>query len=313
MAEEDIKSKTGSLKFLRAAEEASIRAKDLTARLITFSKGGKPVKSVISIEDLLKDSVSASLSGSDIDCKFSIPGDLSSVNIDQGQLKQAIYNIVINAHEAMAGEGTIKVDCENVTVGENYALTLKSGNYVKISITDQGTGIPEENLAKIFNPYFSTKDMGEVKGMGLGLSSCHSIVENHHGVITVESELGVGTTLSIYLPASDEKIVEPVPVWQPIPEKPVNGKGRVLLMDDEKMIRDYAVPLLSQSGMGGKEAIEKLLEIDPNVKAIVCSGYSDNPVMTDFFAYGFLGALSKPYTTGELSKALQDVLFQERK
>ena len=350
LAEEDIKSKNGSLKFLKAAEEASIRAKDLTARLITFSKGGEPVKRVVSIKDSLKDSVSTSLNGSDIDCKFSIPDELSNVNIDQGQIKQAFYNIIINAQEAMAGEGTIRVDCENVTIGENDALTLKSGKYVKISITDQGAGIPVENLAKIFDPYFSTKEMGEVKGMGLGLSSCHSIVENHNGLITVESELGVGTTLSIYLPASDKEIVEPEPVRQPIVEKPVTGKGKVLLMDDEKMIRDYAVPVLSQlgydaevskngteaidlykkameskepfdvvildltnqSGMRGKEAIEKLLEIDPNVKAIVSTGYSDDPVITNFLEYGFCGALTKPYTIGELSKILQNIILGEQ-
>lgn len=347
MAEEDIKSRTGSLKFLKAAEEASNRAKDLTARLITFSKGGEPFKRVVSIEDLLKDFVSASLSGSDMDCKFSIPDDLSAVNIDQGQMKQAIHNIVINAHEAMAGEGTIKVDCENVTIGENDVLTLKSGKYVKISITDQGTGIPEENLAKIFDPYFSTKEMGEEKGMGLGLSSCHSIVENHNGLITVESEFGVGTILSIYLPASDKEIAEPEPVRKPIPEKPVTVKGKVLLMDDEKMIRDYALPILSQlgydaevcsdgaeaieqykkamesdepfdavildltnqPGMGGKEAVKKLLEIDPDVKGIVSTGYSKDMVVDRFREYGFSGVLIKPYTVGELGKVLSEVLL----
>jgi len=349
LAEEDIKLQIGTSKFLKEAEKASMRAKDLTSRLITFSKGGEPVKKAASITDLVKDSVTSTLNGSDIDCEFSIPDDLSPVEIDQGQIKHVIHNIVINAREAMTGEGTIKVFYENVTIREKDALTLKDGRYVKISIEDQGVGISEEDLPKIFDPYFSTKEMGAEKGMGLGLSVCHSIVEKHNGLITVESELGTGTTLIIYLPASEKQIAELEPIKKPVPERPVTGRGRILVMDDEKMIRDFAIQVLNrigydaevskdgaeaielykkakesekpfdvvildltnQFGMGGKEAIQKLLQIDPDVRGIVSTGYSNDPVVTNFREYGFRCALTKPYTIDELSKALHEVISAE--
>lgn len=351
LALEDIKHEVGTSKFLKEAEKASMRAKDLTARLITFSKGGEPVKKVASIGELAKDSVSSSLSGSDINYEFFIPDDISLVEMDAVQMNQTLHNIVINAMEAMAGEGTIKIYCKNITINEKDNLSLKVGKYVKISIKDQGIGISEENIPKIFDPYFSTKEMGEQKGVGLGLTVSYSIVEKHDGLITVESELGVGSTFFIYLPASDKEIVELEPVRKSIPERPVTVRGKVLLMDDEKMIRDFALCVLSrlgydvevskdgaeaielykkakesrepfdmvildltnQFGMGGKEAIEKLLDIDPEVKGIVSTGYSDDPVVANFREYSFCGVLTKPYTTDELSKAIKDVFFQERK
>ena len=361
LAEDDIKPELGSSKFLKEAAKAAIRAKDLSARLITFSKGGKPVKKVAPIGELVTDSVNSTLSGSRIDYEFSIPVDLSPVEIDQGQMKQVIHNIAMNAQEAMtacavaaegrAGEGKIKVYCENITVGGKDALTIRDGKYIKISIKDQGGGIPEKNLPKIFDPYFSTKEMGTQKGMGLGLSTCHSIVAKHDGLITVESELGVGTTLALYLPASEKKIPEPEPTEEPLPERPVTGSGKILVMDDEEMIRNTARHLLSrfgydaelsrdgaeaielykkaktsgepfdavildltnQFGMGGREAIRKLLEIDPDVKAIVSTGYSHDPVVTEFWEYGFSGSLTKPYTIDELSRALSGVLSRDKK
>ena len=351
LAEDDIKPEIGTSEFLKEAKEASIRAKELTARLITFSKGGEPVKKVASIGELVKNSVNSTLSGSDINCEFSIPDDLSHVEIDQGQMKQVIHNIVINAQEAMTGKETIKIYCENVTVGEKDALTLKNGKYVKISIKDQGIGIPEESLMKIFDPYFSTKERGAEKGMGLGLSICHSIVENHDGLITAESKPGEGTTLYVYLPASDKEIEEMEPARKPLPERPVIGRGKVLLMDDEKMIRKFAIQVLSrlgydaevskdgseaiklykkamesgepfdvvildltnQFGMGGKEAIQKFIEIDPDVKAIVSTGYSDDSAVANYREYGFCGALAKPYTIVELSKTLHDLILGEQK
>jgi len=346
LVEGDIKPETGTLKFLKEAEKASLRARNLAARLITFSKGGEPVKKAIPIWKLVKDSVISSLSGTDINCEFSIPDDLSIVKTDETQMKQAIHNIVVNAQEAIAGKGVIKVDGENVTVVEKDSLPLKDGKYVKISISDQGAGIPEENLEKIFDPYFSTKEMGTEKGMGLGLSICNSIVEKHDGLITVESKLGTGTTFIINLPASDKEIAELEPIKKPVPEKPVIGRGKVLLMDDEKMIRDFAILVLNrlgydaevskdgteaiqlykkakesgepfdavildltnQFGMGGKEAIQKLIEIDPHVKGIVSTGYSDDVVVTDFKKYGFCGTLIKPYSIDELKNALNKVV-----
>ena len=351
LAEGNIKPKTGTSKFLKEAEKASIRAKELAARLITFSKGGEPVKRTVNIGELVKDSVNASLNGSDIDCEFSIPKDLSIVEIDEVQIKQVVHNIVTNAQEAMAGKGAIKIFGENVTHLEKGDLPHTNRKYVKISITDQGGGMPEENLTKIFDPYFSTKEMGTENGMGLGLSICKSIVEKHNGLITVESELGVGTTFALYLPASDEKIMKSEPVRKLISEKPVSGTGKILLMDDEKMIRDFAILVLNrlgyeaevsmdgaeaieqykkakesgesfdvvildltnQFGMGGKEAIQKLIKIDPDVKGIVSTGYSDDPVITNFKKYGFCGILTKPYTMNELSMTLKEIISMEEK
>jgi len=351
LADEDIKPEVGRSNFLKEAEKASLRAKDLAARLITFSKGGAPVKKVTSIGKLVKDSVISSTSGSDIGCEFSIADDLSIVEIDEAQMKQAIHNIAVNAQEAMSGKGAIQIYGENVLIGETDNLTLKNGKYVKITITDQGIGIPEENLTKIFDPYFSTKEMGADKGMGLGLSICHSIVEKHGGLITVESELGIGTVFFIYLPASEKAIAKLEPEREFEPEIPATGTGKVLLMDDEKMIRNFAIRVLNrigyesevsidgaeaielykkakesgdpfdavildltnQFGMGGKEAIEKLIEIDPDVKGIVSTGYSDDPVVTNFKKYGFCGTLTKPYSIDELSKALSDVISREKK
>jgi PAS domain S-box-containing protein len=192
LAKEKIKHDLGIFKNLHEVEKASMRAKDLAARLITFSKGGKPIKKVASIWDLVVNTVSASLRGSGINCEFSTPDDIFPVEIDASQIKQVIRNIVINAIEAMNGKGTIKVFFENAAVGEKDRLALKAGKYVRLSIKDQGIGIAQKNIAKIFDPYFSTKDMGADKGQGLGLATCHSIIKKHDGFITAESELGGG-------------------------------------------------------------------------------------------------------------------------
>jgi signal transduction histidine kinase/ActR/RegA family two-component response regulator len=353
IAKMDTKPGTKIFELLTEAENAGMRAKDLTARLITFSKGGDPVKERGSIGELVRDTVSSSLSGPDINYESSIADDLSLVEFDENQMRHVIHNIVINATEAMSGQGTIKVYCEDVDIGEKDGLALKHGKYVKISIKDQGPGIPEENLTKIFDPYFSTKEMGSDKGMGLGLAVCHSIVKKHDGLITVESELGIGTTfiiyLSVYLPTPEKEIKEPKPVKKAMREKPVTGGGRILVMDDEDMVRDVFAAMLSKLGyevevavegseaiemykkakesgksydgvildltnkigMGGKEAIKKLLGVDPGIKAIVATGYSNDPIVTKFREYGFCGALTKPFFMDELSKAVKEVLDEK--
>ena len=346
LAKMDIRPDSKVFELLNEAEKAALRTKELTARLITFSKGGEPVKEDVSVAGFLKDSVSSALSGSDIDCEFSMSDDLWHVEIDVNQAKQVIHNIVVNARDAMSEEGSIKVYCVNTDVSVEEGLTLKEGKYVKISIQDQGAGIVKENLSKIFDPYFSTKGMGSKKGMGLGLAVCHSIVKKHAGLIAVESELGSGTTAHIYLPASEKEIKEPVPVKKPIAERPMTGKGKILVMDDEEMVRDVSAALLAkfgyevelaidgveaiefykkakesgqpfdavildltnQLGMGGVEAIKKLLEIDPGIRGIVATGYSNDPVVTNFRAYGFCGAMTKPFTLYELEKGLEEAL-----
>ncbi len=347
LAKDKIKHDLGILKNLQEIEKASLRASDLAARLITFAKGGNPIKKVASIGELVKNAVSASLKSSGIHCEFSIPDDLFPVEIDALQIKQVIRNIVLNATEAMNGVGIIKVSCENAAVCEKDRLPLKAGKYVLLSIKDQGSGIAPKNLAKIFDPYFSTKDMGADKGQGLGLAACHSIIKKHDGYITAESELGVGTTLIIYFPASEKEIETLQPMQKSLPETPMIGIGRILAMDDEKMVRDLIEQMLSQfgydvtlaqdgaeavklyrnamesgkpfdavildltvkNGMGGKYAVQKLLEINPHVKSIVSSAYFNDPVMTDFKKYGFAAALPKPYMRKDLSDTLSKVLM----
>ncbi|MBL7177914.1 MAG: PAS domain S-box protein [Desulfobacteraceae bacterium] len=349
IAQMETKPGTKAFELLTEAENAGMRAKGLTAKLITFSKGGDPFKQEVSIGEFVKDSVSSALSGSDIDSEFTIPDDLWPVNIDEVQMKHVIHNIVTNAVEAISGQGTIKVSCENVEIGEKDGLTLKAGKYVKISLKDQGYGIPEENLSKIFDPYYSTKEMGTDKGMGLGLSISHSIVKKHGGLITVESELGVGTTFFICLPESDLGLRNAglgLERKLRTKKKPIIGKRKILVMDDEEMVRDVTAAMLSKIGyevelakegseaiemyikdkesdqsydgvildltnkigMGGKEAIKKLLEIDPDVKAIVSTGYSYDPIVTKFREYGFCGALTKPFSMDELGKTVRKVL-----
>ncbi len=348
LARMEMKPGSKGFKNLVEAEKASIQTKGLTARLITFSKGGGPIKETVSIGDLVKNSVGFSLKGSGIDARFSIPADISPAEVDEDQMKQVIYNIVTNAQEAMVGQGTINVSCENVNIGGKDALTLKDGKYVKISIKDQGVGISEEDLIKIFDPYFSTKDMGTQKGMGLGLAVSDSIVKQHKGLITVESELGTGTTLYIYLPASVKEIVEAAPVKKPAPEISVTQGGKILVMDDEELLRDVTKALLTRLGynaevavegveaiemyrkamesekpfdmvildltnkvgMGGAETMAKLLEIDPAVKAIVATGYSNDPIMSNFREHGFRGALPKPFTLDQLKTALQAAIAE---
>ena len=346
LARMEMKPGSKGFKNLIEAEKASIQTKGLTARLITFSEGGEPVKETVPIGDLVKDSVGSSLKGSNIICRFSIPADISPAEVDEDQMKQAIYNIVTNAQEAMAGQGRINVSCENVNIGEKDTLILKDGKYVKISIEDQGPGIPDKDIAKIFDPYFSTKDMGTQKGMGLGLAVSDSIVKQHDGLITVESKLGTGTTFSIYLPASEKEIVGATPVKKPIPEISATQGEKILVMDDEEVVRDVSYALLThlgyeaavavdgveaielykkamesekpfdmvildltnKIGMGGAETMVNLLEIDPDVKAIVASGYSNDPIISNFRKHGFRGALPKPFNLDKLKTALQDAI-----
>ncbi len=335
-------SKPGDKAVLRLdeAEKASLRAKDLTQQLLTFAKGGAPVKKTVSIADVLRDSAKFALRGSNVRCRFEIADDLCALEIDEGQISQVIHNLMINACQAMPDGGTIKVEAENATVWpeQDANSTLAAGRYVKLSVTDEGHGIPQEVLPKIFDPYFTTKK----RGSGLGLATSYSILKNHDAMITVESEIGIGTTFHIYLPVSAHKR----PVKERAKDKPIRGNGRILVMDDEEMLRNFVGELLDllgydvnfaadgqetldaycrarqegtpfdcvlmdltiPGGMGGREAIQKLLEIDPSVKAVVSSGYSDDPVMADFKNYGFCGVVAKPYDAEQLSEVLHRVI-----
>jgi PAS domain S-box-containing protein len=323
---------------LSEAEKASLRARDLTHQLLTFSKGGEPVKKLSSIAEIIKDAAGFALRGTNVTCEYLLPADLRPVEIDEGQISQAVNNLVINAVHAMPGGGAITISAENAAIRPESGLPLNEGAYVLIKIRDTGIGIPKEYLPMIFDPYFTTKK----KGSGLGLAVTFSIIKNHSGHITVESEPGIGTIFGIYLPASDRELVRDV-----VPEERIlKGKGRILIMDDEEIIRDVAGAILQEAGyevffagdgeeavgmykegresgrgfdlvimdltvpggMGGKETIQKLMEIDPQVNAIVSSGYSNDPIMADCCRYGFKGIVTKPYQAKALVEEVRRVI-----
>ena len=326
-------------KRLIEAERASMRIKDLTQQLLTFSRGGAPTLQVTTIGDILQDSATFVLRGSNIRCEFSIPVELWPVNVDEGQISQIINNLVINADQAMASGGTVKMTAENVVIRAEHGLPLKDGGYVKISIQDHGIGIPEADLPKIFDPFFTTKQQGN----GLGLATCYSIIQKHNGHIAVDSQLGVGTAFHIYLPAFPEEIVKEKDEAR---VEAIIGEGGVLVMDDEQHIRDLVSDMLQRigyevttatdgaeaielykeamesgnpfdavimdltipGGVGGREAIQRLVEIDPEVKAVVSSGYSNDPVLASPAEYGFRGVIAKPYETREVHEILHRVI-----
>jgi PAS domain S-box-containing protein len=329
---------------LSKAEKAAMVARNLANKLITFSRGGEPLKKKASIPRVLRESTELALSGSNIEYVFSIPDKLHMLEFDENQINQALQNIIINAKEAMPQGGEVQVIAENIFIDEGEVPNLKAGQYVKISIRDQGKGIPEEHLERIFDPYFSTKERGAQKGMGMGLSISYSIIKRHNGQTTVESILEKGTTFAIYLPAvRAEDGVSEVDIEERRDADRVSKK--ILVMDDEQMVLDVAGQMLNRlgyeiefaengkeaiekyerakdsgepfhalildltirGGMGGVEAIEKLLAIDPGVKAFVSSGYSDDPAITGYDAYGFCGALTKPYSFKKLGQALSKI------
>lgn len=327
--------------MLNDAEKVAFRAKRLTEQLLTFSRGGTPVKKTVSITGLVQDTASFALRGSNARCEFSIPDDLWPVEADEGQISQVINNLVINAQQAMPEGGTVKIKAQNTYLDETCALPLKKGRYVQITIQDYGAGIPKELLQKIFDPYFSTKE----KGRGLGLAASYSIIQKHDGYIDVESQPGVGTMFHVYLPASQKNVAEySEDEARDLPSE----KGKILVMDDEDIVQNvarqmlqylgYTVELATEGtqaielykkakeagnpfdavildltvpgGMGGKETIGELLDLDPQVKAVVSSGYSDDMVMSEYRKYGFHGVIAKPYSIQELRDVLRKAINQ---
>jgi PAS domain S-box-containing protein len=325
--------------LLTEAEKGSIRAQGLTQQLLTFSKGGAPLLKTMSLDNVLMESATFALSGSNVKCEVNILPDIWPVEMDEGQISQVINNLIINADQAMPDGGRLRISCENVEIGADSSLSFEEGKYVKISIKDDGVGIPADHIERIFDPYFTTKQ----KGSGLGLTGAHSIIRKHQGRITVQSALGKGTTFHIYLPASGKAPERTTKAQQS--GQLFIGAGRVLVMDDEEPVRKVAGVMLSRlgyeavyasdgeeaircytearaqgkpinvvvmdltvpGGMGGKEAIRKLHDIDPDVTAIVSSGYADDPIMANFGDYGFKAAVSKPYGMQELSETLRKV------
>ncbi|MCP4671459.1 MAG: response regulator [Desulfobacula sp.] len=351
LAEDNLQNGNLASENLKEAENACLSAKKLTKKLITFSKGGSPVKEKTSIDNLVRNVVIAAFEKSDVHPVFSIPNDINPIEVDINQIKQVVNNITVNAKEAMNNKGVFKVYFENIDITKKDNLALASGKYIKLSFKDNGTGIPKQNINKIFDPYFTTKEMSVQKAQGLGLSICHSIITSHNGLITVKSEPETGTTFIIYLPALISKepdLQKPAekPVAETSAKQPDTIKSKILLMDDEKSIRDimgqtikrlgYEVEtciegtkaveiyteamesnkpfdavildLTNQFGMGGQEAMVKLLEIDPDAKGIIITGYYNDQVVTNYKAYGFSGFLTKPAVRDELSRVISKVI-----
>jgi chemotaxis response regulator CheB/nitrogen-specific signal transduction histidine kinase len=328
---------TDTYKGLAEAEKACLRAKGLTQQLLTFAKGGAPVTKTISIAELLRDTVRFALHGSNVRCEISFPSDLKPVEVDEGQISQVINNLIINAQQAMPEGGMITITGKNVRIETDQGLPLPAGDYIILSVDDQGTGIPKEHLAKIFDPFYTTK----AKGSGLGLATSYWIIKKHNGYIMAESEPDAGTTFFIYLPASGQPL-SAVPLEE---SAPLVGEGKILFLDDEPSIRQFIGKMLTRFGyevecvqdgneaiecyrkakethrafdvvvldltipgsLGGREVLQRLREIDPQVKAIVCSGYSNDPVLSDFKTHGFYERVAKPYQIEELSKKIMAV------
>ena len=327
-----------AFKLLKGAEKASLRARDLTQQLLTFSKGGEPVRKVEAISEIIRESAEFILSGGKIHCEYLFEEDLWPVRIDTGQISQVVQNIIINSMHAMPLGGKIFIRCSNVDNKDNQIPSMARGEFVKISIKDEGPGIPKELQDRIFDPYFTTK----AEGSGLGLALTHSIVTKHQGYIEMNSG-DWGTEFILYLPALPGSILEKSEEFK-VDSHSIHGN--ILIMDDEVMIRDIAGDLLTHlgfdvttvsngeeavgvyrerlnskvpfdavimdltipGGMGGKDAIQKLLDIDPNVKGIVSSGYSNDPVMAEYERYGFVGMVHKPFEVEELLQILHKVI-----
>ncbi len=322
---------------LERTEKASMLAKNLTQQLLTFSKGGEPITTVTAIPELLEEATDFSLRGSKVKCRYQMAEDLLPVEVDKGQLSQVAQNLAINASQAMPEGGILTIKATNITIADHDIYNLPAGPYIKVTFQDQGSGISKENIAKIFDPYFSSKKTGS----GLGLTISYSIINNHGGLLTADSSPGQGATFTIYLPAAKKTSVAKHTIEEPT----ALPTGRILILDDDEIVLDVlkemlnalgcpndeamdsqeAITLYSNAmtngkpysgvimdltipgGLGGKETLDKLKEIDPEVKAIVSSGYANDPIMANFKKHGFCGVVPKPYKVEDLRKALSSL------
>ncbi len=320
------------------AEKASLRAKDLTSQLLSFATGGIQVRKVVFIREFLQDLLGLSAHSGDNTCEVTIPENIWAVDIDEGQVSQALTALLRHARQSTPQNGRIKISAENMNISRTSALPLREGRYTMIAIEDQGEGISEAELQTLFDPFSS----GDMNGTGLELASAFAIVQKHNGHITAESRFGIGTTFRLFLPAVQEK-----PQVTPEPGAVQSGRrGKILVMDDEEivrvvverlllqcgfetelakdgaeMLRRYReakeagkpfdaviLDLIIQNGMGGQEAMKNLIDYDPGVRVVVSSGFSNNPIMANFKDYGFSGFLPKPYKLEELRRVMKDII-----
>lgn len=329
---------------LELARQSTLAARGLTKLLITFSRGGEPVLEVVDLGALLRESVTLAVSGSKAVADVAVVPDLWAVEVDEGQIAQVVRNIVLNAREALPNGGTIRVRAENVELPPSADQAgLSAGKYIRIAVTDEGTGIAPEHLPRIFDPYFSTKSRGEQKGMGLGLTICHAIITRHQGAIEVTSVVGRGTTAWVFLPASRKPLLEhPKVVSASVGSEP----GTVLVMDDEPAVRMLVaraaeklgctvlqaqngqealdrfraerdarrtihlvlLDLTVRGGFGGVETLQRIRQLDPRVRAVVMSGYSNDKTLQDYALYGFQDVLRKPFDVAELAAVMSRVI-----
>ncbi len=323
---------------LHDAEAATIRAKELTNQLLTFSRGGAPVIKTESIEGLIRESARFSLHGSNVSFKIKAENDIPNVSIDAGQISQVFNNLFINADQAMPSGGTVSIIIKNLHDSDALPPQLKKGRYVKIKVSDTGSGISKDDMDRIFEPYFTTKE----KGSGLGLATSYSIIKQHGGLIQVDSASGGGTTFTVFLPAAEGKRQKAAKDSQEI----IRGEGKILIVDDDPNVQDVARRMLESlgykvtssvtgeeglqtfkhhmtegssfdliimdltipGGMGGKDLISVILDIEPDTRAIVVSGYSQDPVLSKYSEYGFKAAISKPFKIQELSQIVHKVI-----
>jgi two-component system cell cycle sensor histidine kinase/response regulator CckA len=327
---------------LEAAEAACTQAQSLVGQLLTFSKGGAPVRRTIDLDGVLRDATRFAMQGSAAAATIDIPPGLWCVEADAGQINQVVHNLVLNAEQAMQGRGTVVVRAENVVLDASSGLPLPPGRYVAVSVTDGGVGIAPHDLERIFDLFFTTKP----RGSGLGLATAHSIVHRHGGHVQVRSELGAGSTFTFHLPATSGQPAPDAGNMDPVPAL----HGRVLVMDDDDAVRDVAretlaflgytvevardgaeaisryeaaraearpfdlllLDLTVPGGMGGAETLARLRAVDPDIVAIVASGYSHDPVMADHRAYGFAAAVEKPYDVQKLGAVLASLPLRAR-
>lgn len=309
-----------------AAERAAKRAGDVTQQLLTFAKGGDPVRSIVDLPELVREAAGFARHGSSVRVEFNFPADLPPADVDSSQISRVVHNLVLNSVQAMATGGVVQISLAAFHLAAGEVPPLMAGRYLRLTIADNGPGIPAARLSRIFDPYFSTK----AKGSGLGLATAHSIVKKHQGTIAVDSTLGRGTTFHIWLPAA----VRPATATRvPTADPGFGVHARILFMDDEEVLRNLVQSFLARSGhegtlvadgaaavaayaearaqgrgyqvvildltvpggMGGRDAVAELRRIDPEVCAVASSGYSNDPVMANHRAYGFAAVMPKPY------------------
>jgi CheY-like chemotaxis protein/two-component sensor histidine kinase len=342
LAQLDLPADTPVAATLQAAEKAALRARDLTQQLLTFARGGEPVRAAVQLDVIIREMTVFALHGSSVRPHYDIAPDLWPADADKGQIGRVVQNLVINAVQAMPQGGSLQIIVRNDPQPDATRPGLAAGDYIKIAISDTGQGIRPEDLPRIFDPYFTTKS----SGTGLGLAAVYSIVKKHRGHIEVDSEPGRGTTFCLWLPAlRDRQAVNARQAPHP-QQTTLQLKGQVLFMDDEPSIREMAEALLRRfglrvtcvtdgaeaveqyqsamktespfdlvimdltvpGGMGGLAALVKLRELDPTVKAVVSSGYSSDPVMAHFRKHGFVARVAKPYEAHEIARVLRELL-----